>query len=64
MVKDCNEMLLFVFFKVCTKIVEKNANPEWNQLIHLQVKVGRVITLYYVNRLIKMNTYKIQAIKL
>lgn len=57
-------MLLFVFFKVCTKIVEKNANPEWNQLIHLQVKVGRVITLYYVNRLIKMNTYKIQAIKL
>uniref|UniRef100_A0A8C2L734 Myoferlin like n=1 Tax=Cyprinus carpio TaxID=7962 RepID=A0A8C2L734_CYPCA len=21
--------------KVCTKIVEKNANPEWNQLIHL-----------------------------
>uniref|UniRef100_A0A9J7WUC4 Myoferlin like n=1 Tax=Cyprinus carpio carpio TaxID=630221 RepID=A0A9J7WUC4_CYPCA len=24
--------------KVCTKIVEKNANPEWNQLIHLQVK--------------------------
>uniref|UniRef100_A0A671PIH2 Myoferlin-like n=1 Tax=Sinocyclocheilus anshuiensis TaxID=1608454 RepID=A0A671PIH2_9TELE len=27
--------------KVCTKIVEKNANPEWNQLVHLQVKVGR-----------------------
>uniref|UniRef100_A0A671PGU1 Myoferlin-like n=1 Tax=Sinocyclocheilus anshuiensis TaxID=1608454 RepID=A0A671PGU1_9TELE len=24
--------------KVCTKIVEKNANPEWNQLVHLQVK--------------------------
>uniref|UniRef100_A0A8C1DAX1 Myoferlin like n=1 Tax=Cyprinus carpio carpio TaxID=630221 RepID=A0A8C1DAX1_CYPCA len=24
--------------KVCTKIIEKNANPEWNQLIHLQVK--------------------------
>uniref|UniRef100_A0A671LQ91 Myoferlin-like n=1 Tax=Sinocyclocheilus anshuiensis TaxID=1608454 RepID=A0A671LQ91_9TELE len=24
--------------RVCTKIVEKNANPEWNQLIHLQVK--------------------------
>ncbi|CAB1341783.1 unnamed protein product [Coregonus sp. 'balchen'] len=24
--------------KMCTKIVEKNANPEWNQLINLQVK--------------------------
>uniref|UniRef100_A0A672NK66 Myoferlin n=1 Tax=Sinocyclocheilus grahami TaxID=75366 RepID=A0A672NK66_SINGR len=24
--------------KVCTRIVEKNANPEWNQLVHLQVK--------------------------
>ncbi|XP_071371948.1 myoferlin isoform X1 [Centroberyx affinis] len=24
--------------KLCTKIVEKNANPEWNQLINLQVK--------------------------
>ncbi|KAJ7992465.1 hypothetical protein DPEC_G00278830 [Dallia pectoralis] len=24
--------------KLCTKIIEKNANPEWNQLINLQVK--------------------------
>ncbi|POI33391.1 hypothetical protein CIB84_002857 [Bambusicola thoracicus] len=24
--------------KVCTNIVEKNANPEWNQIIYLQVK--------------------------
>ncbi|XP_066549569.1 myoferlin isoform X3 [Amia ocellicauda] len=24
--------------KICTKIWEKNANPEWNQLINLQVK--------------------------
>ncbi|KAK3573905.1 hypothetical protein QTP86_033047 [Hemibagrus guttatus] len=24
--------------KLCTKIIEKNANPEWNQVIHLQVK--------------------------
>ncbi|XP_019715398.1 myoferlin isoform X2 [Hippocampus comes] len=24
--------------KLCTRIVEKNANPEWNQTIHLQVK--------------------------
>nr|XP_008113541.1 PREDICTED: myoferlin isoform X1 [Anolis carolinensis] len=24
--------------KVCTKIIEKNANPEWNQLINLQIK--------------------------
>ncbi|XP_060781969.1 myoferlin [Neoarius graeffei] len=24
--------------KLCTKIIEKNANPEWNQLVQLQVK--------------------------
>ncbi|OXB67404.1 hypothetical protein ASZ78_010962 [Callipepla squamata] len=24
--------------KVCTNIIEKNANPEWNQIIYLQVK--------------------------
>ncbi|XP_055083337.1 LOW QUALITY PROTEIN: myoferlin [Periophthalmus magnuspinnatus] len=24
--------------KICTKIIEKNANPEWNQLVNLQVK--------------------------
>ncbi|XP_036428178.1 myoferlin isoform X2 [Colossoma macropomum] len=24
--------------KLCTKIIEKNANPEWNQLLNLQVK--------------------------
>ncbi|XP_068597029.1 myoferlin [Brachionichthys hirsutus] len=24
--------------RLCTKIIEKNANPEWNQLINLQVK--------------------------
>ncbi|KAK5908525.1 hypothetical protein CgunFtcFv8_016574 [Champsocephalus gunnari] len=24
--------------KLCTKIIEKNANPQWNQLINLQVK--------------------------
>lgn len=24
--------------KLCTKIIEKNANPEWNQVINLQVK--------------------------
>lgn len=29
-----------ISFKLCTKIIEKNANPEWNQLIHLQVKVS------------------------
>uniref|UniRef100_A0A8B9TAH3 Myoferlin n=1 Tax=Anas platyrhynchos TaxID=8839 RepID=A0A8B9TAH3_ANAPL len=26
--------------KVCTNIIEKNANPEWNQIIYLQVKVS------------------------
>ncbi|KAI4891587.1 hypothetical protein NFI96_020979 [Prochilodus magdalenae] len=24
--------------KLCTKIIEKNANPEWNQLINMQIK--------------------------
>ncbi|OWK58154.1 Myoferlin [Lonchura striata] len=24
--------------KVCTNIIEKNANPEWNQIIYLQIK--------------------------
>ncbi|XP_036430127.1 myoferlin isoform X1 [Colossoma macropomum] len=24
--------------KLCTKIIEKNANPEWNQLVNMQVK--------------------------
>ncbi|XP_014378104.1 myoferlin isoform X2 [Alligator sinensis] len=24
--------------KVCTNIVEKNANPEWNQVVHLSIK--------------------------
>ncbi|XP_036404450.1 myoferlin-like isoform X2 [Megalops cyprinoides] len=24
--------------KLCTKVIEKNANPEWNQLLNLQVK--------------------------
>ncbi|XP_076856143.1 myoferlin isoform X1 [Brachyhypopomus gauderio] len=24
--------------KLCTKIIEKNANPEWNQLLNLQIK--------------------------
>ncbi|XP_068162366.1 myoferlin-like isoform X2 [Antennarius striatus] len=24
--------------KICTQIIEKNANPEWNQLLNLQVK--------------------------
>ncbi|CAF98669.1 unnamed protein product, partial [Tetraodon nigroviridis] len=30
--------LNFAGKKSCTKIIEKNANPEWNQLINLQVK--------------------------
>ncbi|XP_065152682.1 myoferlin [Paramisgurnus dabryanus] len=42
--------------KVCTKIIEKNANPEWNQLIHLQVKFPSMcerikLTLYDWDRL-------------
>ncbi|TNM99953.1 hypothetical protein fugu_012986 [Takifugu bimaculatus] len=30
--------LSFAGKKLCTKIIEKNANPEWNQLINVQVK--------------------------
>ncbi|KAM6997545.1 myoferlin [Tautogolabrus adspersus] len=42
--------------KLCTKIVEKNANPEWNQLINLQVKFPSMcerikLTLYDWDRL-------------
>uniref|UniRef100_A0A8C8KAI1 C2 domain-containing protein n=1 Tax=Oncorhynchus tshawytscha TaxID=74940 RepID=A0A8C8KAI1_ONCTS len=42
--------------KLCTKIIEKNANPEWNQLINLQFKdmdiVGAFINnvLYFSHR--------------
>ena len=25
--------------QLCTQIIEKNANPEWNQVLNLQVKV-------------------------
>uniref|UniRef100_A0A3Q2YKB9 Myoferlin n=1 Tax=Hippocampus comes TaxID=109280 RepID=A0A3Q2YKB9_HIPCM len=32
--------------KLCTRIVEKNANPEWNQTIHLQVKDDAIGTTY------------------
>ncbi|KAI4807796.1 hypothetical protein KUCAC02_027581 [Chaenocephalus aceratus] len=28
----------FAGLKLCTKIIEKNANPEWNQVLNLQVK--------------------------
>ncbi|XP_053166720.1 myoferlin isoform X2 [Hemicordylus capensis] len=28
--------------KVCTNIIEKNANPEWNQLVNLQIKFPSV----------------------
>lgn len=39
----CNKRKVCVFFlslQLCTKIIEKNANPEWNQVLNLQVKVG------------------------
>uniref|UniRef100_A0A3Q3J2K7 C2 domain-containing protein n=1 Tax=Monopterus albus TaxID=43700 RepID=A0A3Q3J2K7_MONAL len=43
---------------LCTKIIEKNANPEWNQLIHLQVKFPSMcecikLTMYDWDRLTK-----------
>ncbi|XP_041645504.1 myoferlin [Cheilinus undulatus] len=44
--------------KLCTKIIEKNANPEWNQIINLQVKFPSMcecikLTLYDWDRLTK-----------
>ncbi|XP_034754827.1 myoferlin isoform X2 [Etheostoma cragini] len=44
--------------KLCTKIIEKNANPEWNQLINLQVKFPSMcerikLTMYDWDRLSK-----------
>uniref|UniRef100_A0A663E8H8 Myoferlin n=1 Tax=Aquila chrysaetos chrysaetos TaxID=223781 RepID=A0A663E8H8_AQUCH len=30
--------------KACTHIIEKNANPEWNQIIYLQIKVRDRLT--------------------
>ncbi|XP_058911412.1 myoferlin isoform X2 [Kogia breviceps] len=44
--------------KVCTNIIEKNANPEWNQVISLQIKFPSVcekikLTIYDWDRLTK-----------
>ncbi|XP_012735941.2 myoferlin [Fundulus heteroclitus] len=44
--------------KLCTKIIEKNANPEWNQVISLQVKFPSMcerikLTMYDWDRLSK-----------
>ncbi|XP_056291609.1 myoferlin isoform X2 [Pseudoliparis swirei] len=44
--------------KLCTKVLEKNANPEWNQLINLQVKFPSMcervkLTIYDWDRLTK-----------
>ncbi|XP_048361816.1 myoferlin isoform X1 [Sphaerodactylus townsendi] len=47
--------------KVCTNIIEKNANPEWNQLINLQIKFPSMcekmrLTIYDWDRLTKNDT--------
>ncbi|MED6275788.1 hypothetical protein CHARACLAT_030021, partial [Characodon lateralis] len=44
--------------KLCTKIIEKNANPDWNQVINLQVKFPSMcerikLTMYDWDRLSK-----------
>ncbi|XP_042357528.1 myoferlin [Plectropomus leopardus] len=44
--------------RLCTKIIEKNANPEWNQIINLQVKFPSMcerikLTVYDWDRLTK-----------
>ena len=30
---------VFRYLQLCTQIIEKNANPEWNQVLNLQIKV-------------------------
>ncbi|XP_015201883.2 myoferlin isoform X1 [Lepisosteus oculatus] len=47
--------------KLCTKIVEKNANPEWNQLINVQAKFPSVcerikLTVFDWDRLTRNDT--------
>lgn len=32
-------MLFFSPLQLCTRVIEKNANPEWNQMLNLQAKV-------------------------
>ncbi|XP_036294466.1 myoferlin isoform X5 [Pipistrellus kuhlii] len=44
--------------KVCTNIIEKNANPEWNQVVNLQIKFPSVcekikLTIFDWDRLTK-----------
>ncbi|XP_036903266.1 myoferlin isoform X2 [Sturnira hondurensis] len=44
--------------KVCTNIIERNANPEWNQVVNLQIKFPSVcekikLTVYDWDRLTK-----------
>jgi hypothetical protein len=44
--------------KVCTNIIEKNANPEWNQVVNLQIKFPSMcekikLTVYDWDRLTK-----------
>lgn len=44
--------------KVCTNIIEKNANPEWNQIVNLQIKFPSMcekikLTIYDWDRLTK-----------
>lgn len=34
----CMSVCVFCL-QLCTQIIEKNANPEWNQVLNLQVKV-------------------------
>lgn len=32
-------MCVILPLQLCTKIIETNANPEWNEVLNLQVKV-------------------------
>lgn len=50
--------VVFAGKKVCTKTIEKNANPEWNQAVNLQIKFPSMcenirLTVYDWDRLTK-----------
>lgn len=52
-----------MFFQVCTNIIEKNANPEWNQIIYLQVKVSFFFLVYLEDNSFGTHIIKIRELK-
>lgn len=39
---------MLLSLQLCTQIIEKNANPEWNQVLNLQVKVADPTVWYCI----------------